>query len=115
LRQAVREKLFERQAQFTFVYPGMKKSELYLKYALPPGTNIIVAQRWAADVFNFLRHKIPDFKSSHILWQAKQVGERDCPRLAGEYVLKSRDVLRGRKFSAAVINGAWPGEFWDTT
>jgi hypothetical protein len=113
LRQAVREGLFERHAQFTLVYPGMKKSELYIKYALPPGTDILVAKRLAVDVFKFLRHKIPDFRHSHILWQAKQVCERDCARLSGAYVMKARDVLSGRKFSDAVISGAWPVEYWD--
>ena len=27
--------------------------------------------------------------------------------------MKARDLLSGRKFSDAVINGAWPVELWD--
>ena len=113
LRQAVREGLFERHAQFTFLYPGIKESEVYIKYALPVNTDIFAAKRLASAVLRFLKQEIADFKRSRVLWQARQVCSRDCARLAGKYVMKGRDVLLGRKFSDTVISGAWPVEFWD--
>ncbi len=113
LRQAVREGLFERHAQFTLVYPGMKKSELYIKYALAVNTDVSAAKRVAGVILRFLKQNIVDFKRSRVLWQAKQVCNRDCARLSGAYVMKARDVLSGRKFSDAVISGAWPVEFWN--
>lgn len=113
LRQAVGKGLFERHAQFTLVYPGMKKSELYIKYALPVDTDVSAAKRAAGTLLRFLKQNIADFKRSRVLWQAKQACNRDCARLSGAYVMKARDVLSGRKFSDAVINGAWPVESWN--
>ncbi|MBF0384420.1 MAG: FAD-dependent oxidoreductase [Candidatus Omnitrophica bacterium] len=113
LYQAVKQRRLPLYARWTVVSTTENKERLYLKLSVPAGTKPALAKKISFAIVETLRRELPAFNSGKIAWQAHDVFSRDGDRLEGEYILKEKDVIKGKKFSDVIMKGAWPIEFWD--
>lgn len=57
-------------------------------------------------VVDFLRRRIPGFANIRVNGSATTLGIRESRRVIGDYILKVEDLIEGRKFDDAVVQGA---------
>ncbi len=113
LYQAVKRGDLPLYARWTAVSVSDGKERVYLKLSLPAGTSFPLAKKISVAIVRILRQELPAFQSGKIGWHSQGVFLRDADRLRGQYVLKGKDVLEGKKFPDGIMKGAWPMEFWD--
>ena len=68
----------------------------------------IEGRRQANALIGFFRKYIPGFEGAYLLQTAAQIGVRETRRIEGEYVYSRDDVIRGKKFSDAILRSAYP-------
>jgi hypothetical protein len=56
----------------------------------------------------FMKKHVPGFTQAYIVTTGVQIGVRETRRLVGEYVLTSKDVVRGNKFPDGIARGYFP-------
>jgi len=114
LYQAVQRQELPLYARWTVVSACEQKGHLHLKLSLPEWAGLPLGRKMSLAIVKVLKRELPVFRSAKIIWQAREVFSRDGDQLDGQYVIKDKDVLVGKKFSDGVVNGAWPMEFWDS-
>ena len=65
-----------------------------------------ILQQQLEQVNDFLRREVPGFEHIRVRASADTLGIRESRRIRGLYELKAEDLLRGRQFEDAVVNGA---------
>jgi hypothetical protein len=68
----------------------------------------IDARRQVMSLAAFMKKHVPGFARAHIVTTGVQIGVRETRRLVGEYVLTSKDVVRGNKFPDGIARGYFP-------
>jgi hypothetical protein len=114
LYQAVHREELPLYARWTVVSACEQKGRVHLKLSLPAGTELPLGRRMSLAIVRALKRELSSFCSAKILWQAQDVFSRDGALLDGQYILKDKDVLAGKKFSDGIVKGSWPMEFWDS-
>ena len=114
LYQAVKRGDLPLYARWTAVSASGQKDGVYVKTSLPVTAALSLARKTATSIVKTLRQELMAFRRGKIVWHAQDVFLRDGDRLRGQYVLKDKDVLEGKKFSDGIVRGAWPMEFWDS-
>lgn len=114
LYQAVQREELPLYARWTVVSTCEHKGRVLLKLSLLAGAGMPLGRRMSLAIVRVLKRELSSFRSAKILWQAQDVFSRDGALLDGQYILKDKDVLAGKKFSDGIVKGAWPMEFWDS-
>lgn len=68
----------------------------------------IDARRQVMSLAAFMKKHVPGFTQAYIVTTGVQIGVRETRRLVGEYILTSKDVVRGNKFPDGVARGYFP-------
>ena len=111
LRKAVDDGRIAEHLKYTTFTPGDDTDEGRLCINVPPSYDKEQAQEEAHYVYNLLTEEISAFNNSRIVDMPSEIVQRDGPRIFGEYILTTDDVVSGRKFNDGVKN-AWPIELW---
>ena len=70
----------------------------------------IEGRRQVADMFRFLKEKVPGFSNSYLLELPAQVGIRQSRNFMGKYILQEEEVIRGSEVSFPIGISTWPIE-----
>lgn len=113
LRKAVDRDHIAGYLKYTTFTPGDDGDDGRLCLNVPPCYDKEQAHKDARYVYDLLSEEISGFSNARIVEMAGEVVERDGPRIFGEYVLTTADVVNGRKFLDGGVKNAWPIELWD--
>ncbi|MDI6786248.1 MAG: FAD-dependent oxidoreductase [bacterium] len=101
------------------VYPTVKKGIVWWNNMLSPedGLNVealskmeILLREKINTTLKFMKNNFPGFKDAYLIDTSPQLGIRETRRLIGEYVLTEKDVLKGKRFSDAVVHAGYLGK-----
>jgi len=70
----------------------------------------IEGRRQVADMYKFLREKVPGFSNCYIVELPAQVGIRQSRNFAGKYVMKEEEVITGSEVIFPIGISTWPIE-----
>lgn len=70
----------------------------------------IEGRRQVADMFRFVKEKVPGFSECYLIELPAQIGIRQSRNFVGKYVLKEEEVIKGRKVSFPIGISTWPIE-----
>lgn len=70
----------------------------------------IEGRRQVADMFRFLKEKVPGFSNCYLLEVPAQVGIRQSRNFVGKYILKEEEVVKGSDVSFPIGISTWPIE-----
>ncbi len=70
----------------------------------------IEGRRQVADMYRFLKEKVPGFSNCYIVELPAQVGIRQSRNLAGKYVMKEEEVITGSEVIFPIGISTWPIE-----
>lgn len=73
----------------------------------------VEGRRQVFEYLRFFRKYEPGFENAEVVDIGSQVGVRETRRIMGDYVLKEKEMLAGKKFTDGIALGAWPVEFHD--
>jgi hypothetical protein len=102
--------------KFTTFFYSKSTNDGIIKLSIPPTKgmhSLSRARKDAWSVYNYLTLQVPSFKESRIVEMLPDVLNREGLRVRGEYILKTGDVIKARKFTDGVVKNAWPIEIWD--
>lgn len=68
----------------------------------------ILAREQMWQYFDFLRERVPGFRSTRLLHAGCHLGIRETRRVLGDYVLTADDLVQGRSFPDVVAVGGYP-------
>ena len=113
LRKAADDGHITEHLKYTTFSPGDDADDGRLCLNVPPSYDKEQAQKEAHYVYSLLTEEISAFNSSRIVDMPCEIVLRDGPRIFGEYVLTTDDVVNGRKFLNGDVKNAWPIELWN--
>jgi len=113
IRKWIKEKKLPAYLKYTTLTLVKEKDEVVIKLSVSPKQKTKRVEKDARNVHKYLTLCIPSFEGTRIVETSPLVLNREGIRVKGEYMLKTSDVIKARKFSDGVVKNAWPIEFWD--
>ena len=113
IRKGIKEKKLPAYLKYTTLTLIKGKDEAIIKLSVSPKHKTKEVEKDARKVHRYLTLCISSFEGTRITETSSEVLNREGIRVKGEYILKTADVLKARKFIDGVVKNAWPIEFWD--
>lgn len=113
IRKGIEEKKLPAYLKYTTMTIVKGRDEAVIKLSVSPDQKTREIEKDARKVHKYLTLCIPSFIGTRITETSPKALNREGIRVKGEYILKTSDVTKARKFSDGVVKNAWPIEFWD--